>query len=212
MDSRGTSGRILYFEDGEVIFKENSASTDMYIIESGKVEISQRVSDRRTIMAVLGKGDFLGEMAMLTDVPRTLTAMSVGRTTLMSFCMEEILYNMQSDLQFAVNLLQALTNRLRNTNLLLGNLIARVYEFGDGFMEGAFPEVRALKIGEILVEMDCLTKPQLERSIQKQKEVHLLEHKHKLLGEIMVESSLITQEQLSNALAEQRVRLHYQSS
>ena len=212
MDSRGTSGRILYYEDGEVIFKENSVSTDMYIIESGKVEISQRVSDRRTIMAVLGKGDFLGEMAMLTDVPRILTAMSVGRTTLMAFCMEEILYNMQSDLQFAVNLLQALTNRLRNTNSLLGSLIARVYEFGDGFMVGAFPEVRALKIGEILVEMDYLTKPQLERSLQKQKEIHLLEHKHKLLGEIMVESSLITQEQLSNALAEQRVRLHYKSS
>ena len=212
MDSRGTSGRILYYEDGEVIFKENSVSADMYIIESGKVEISQRVSNRRTIMAVLGKGDFLGEMAMLNDVPRLLTAVSVGRTTMMAFCMEEILHRMQSNFRFTVNLLQALTNRLQNTNSLLGSLIAKVYEFGDGFMENAFPEMRALKIGEILMEMGCLAKPPLERSLRKQKETHLLEYRHKLLGEIMVESSLITQEQLSDALAEQRIRLRHQSS
>jgi CRP-like cAMP-binding protein len=212
MESKGISGRILYYEDGEVIFEENSASTDMYIIETGKVEISQRVNNRKTIMAVLGKGDFLGEMAMLTDAPRAMTAASVGRTTLMAFCMEEMLHNLQSDLQFAVNLLQALANRLRNANSLLGSLIAKVYEFGDGFMEGVIPEVRPLKIGEILMEMGSLTKPQLDRTLQKQKEIHLLEHRHKLLGEIMVESGLITQEQLRDALAEQRMRFRYQFS
>ncbi len=212
MDSRGTGGRILYYEDGELIFEENSIGTDMYIIESGNVEISQRISDRKTVMAVLGKGDFFGEMAMLNDVPRLLTAVSVGRTTLMAFCIEEILHRMQSNFRFTVNLLQALTNRLQNTNSLLGSLIAKVYEFGNGFMENALPEMRALKIGEILMERGCLAKPQLERSLQKQKETHLLEYRHRLLGEIMVESSLITQQQLSDALAEQRMRLRRQSS
>ena len=212
MDSRGTGGRILYYEDGEVIFEENSVGTDMYIIESGNVQISQRISDRKTTVAVLGKGDFFGETAMLTDMPRKLTAVSVGRTILMAFCMEEVLYQIQSNLQFATNILQAMANRLRNTNSLLGTLIARAYDFGDGFMEGVLPEVRALKVGEILVEMGCSTKMQLERSLQKQKEIHLLEQKHKLLGEIMIESGLITAQQLSNALAEQRMRLRYQSS
>jgi hypothetical protein len=115
-------------------------------------------------------------------------------------------------LQFAINILQALTSRLRDTNSLLETLIARAYDFGDGFMAGVLPEMRALKVGEILVEMGCLTKLQLERSLQKQKEIHLLEQKHKLLGEIMIESGLITSEQLSNALAEQRMRLRFQSS
>jgi len=212
MDSRGAGGRILYYEDGEVIFEENSVGADMYIIESGNVQISQRISDRKTTVAVLGKGDFFGETAMLADIPRNLTAVSIGRTTLMAFCIEEVLYRMQSNLQFATNILQAIANRLRNTNSLLGTLIARAYDFGDGFMAGAIPEVRALKVGEILVEMGYSTKMQLERSLQKQKEIHLLEQKHKLLGEIMMESGLIASRQLSKALAEQRMRLRYQSS
>lgn len=74
---------------------------------------------------------------------------------------------------------------------------------------------QAVKIGEILMEMGCLTRLQLERSLEKQKEAemltHMLEHRHKRLGEILVETGIITEEQLNRALAEQTARTHHRS-
>ena len=211
MDTIGIGGRILYCEDGEVIFKENSVGDEMYIIESGRVEISQRITGRKTTIAVFGKGDFFGEMSIFTDTPRSVTATAIGRTMLISFSMTEILHLIQTDLRFAMTLLEALIKRLNITTSTLATLIARAYEFSDRFMEDVLPEKKPLKIGEILIEMRCLTNSQLERCLQKQKELHILEHKHKLLGEIMLESGIIAEEQLRNALAEQRLRLRSSS-
>lgn len=68
-------------------------------------------------------------------------------------------------------------------------------------------EKRPAQIGEILVEMGYLTKLQLERRLQKQKEAELLGERRKRLGQIVVETGLITSEQLHIALAEQLRRL-----
>jgi CRP-like cAMP-binding protein len=206
MDIPGISDRIIQYEDGEIIFEEDSVGDEMYIIESGMVEISQRIDGRKTTIAVLGKGDFFGEMAMFTSAPRSATATAIGKTMLMSFSMEEILQRIQTNVQFAITLFQTLVNRLRSTTSTLRTLIARMYEFGDGFTKGIFPEERALKIGEILVEMGYVTRIQLARSLQMQEEIRKLESGQKLLGEIMVESSIITEEQLRGALAEQQMR------
>jgi len=212
MDIAGISDRIVQYDDGEVIFEEDSIGDEMYIIQSGMVEISQRIDGRKTTIAVLGKGDFFGEMAMFTGEPRSATAAAVGKTILMSFSMEEILQRIQTNVQFAITLFQTLVNRLRSTTSTLRTLIARMYEFGDGFTKGIFPERRALRIGEILEEMGYLTRIQLARSLQRQQEIHQSGHEQKLLGEVMVESGIITDEQLRSALAEQQMRLRHQSN
>ena len=71
-------------------------------------------------------------------------------------------------------------------------------------------EKRAVKIGEILIEMGFLTELQLKRSLKEQEAEmigQMLNSKRRLLGEIMVESGIITDEQLQSALKEQRRRL-----
>ena len=209
MDIAGISDRIVQYEDGEVIFEEDSIGEEMYIIQSGMVEISQRIDGRKTTIAVLGRGDFFGEMAMFTSEPRSATAAAIGKTTLLSFSMEEILQHIQTNVQFAITLFQTLVNRLRSTTSTLRTLIARMYEFGDGFTKDMLPEKRAQRIGEILMEMGYLTKIQLERSLQRQEEIHKIKHRQKLLGEVMVESGIITDDQLRGALAEQQMRLRH---
>ncbi|MBD3184010.1 cyclic nucleotide-binding domain-containing protein [Candidatus Poribacteria bacterium] len=211
LGSISSKGRINHYEDGELIFKEESVGDEMYIIENGKVEISKQIVGRKTIISILGKGDFFGEIEMFSDKPRDVTATAVGRTILVSFSMEEVLFRVQNDLQFAIQLLQALMKRLRNTNTILGTLIARAYNFSDGFIEDLLQKKIAIKIGEILVEMGYLTKKQLDRAIQKQKEIHMKNHEHRLIGEIMVENGMITHEQLRSGLAEQRIRLRNRS-
>jgi CRP-like cAMP-binding protein len=45
----------------------------MYILQSGRVAIKKKVEDGETVLAVLEKGDFFGEMAILERLPRSAT-------------------------------------------------------------------------------------------------------------------------------------------
>jgi len=113
------------YEDNALIFAEGSIGKEIYIVGSGKVEISTRIRGTKIPMAVLEKGDFLGEMAAFTNVRRSGTATAIGKVVLMPLAVEEILL----DRQITMNLLQTLASRLRGTTSTLGNVIASMVEF-----------------------------------------------------------------------------------
>jgi len=50
-----------------VLFREGDRGQTMYVIRSGKVNISKRIGDSEITLAVLGPGEFFGEMALLED-------------------------------------------------------------------------------------------------------------------------------------------------
>ena len=58
-----------HFQPGDYIFREGDPSSNFYIIESGEVEVLRTApeKDKETIVAVLGQGDFFGEMALLEN-------------------------------------------------------------------------------------------------------------------------------------------------
>ena len=62
------------FKAGDVIIRQGSYETSAYIIESGRVEVSIMVNDKKTVFAILGKKQIFGEMALMDDkpVPRPL--------------------------------------------------------------------------------------------------------------------------------------------
>ena len=76
MSEKNPFARFLtHFPAGKILFREGDGGEDMYIIQSGKVAIKKRTSANRDVtLAVLEKGDFFGEMAVLERMPRTATA------------------------------------------------------------------------------------------------------------------------------------------
>ena len=64
----------LIMDSGKIIFKENEIGDKMYIIQEGNVRISREIGGKEHILAVLSKGDFFGEMALLFHQPRTASA------------------------------------------------------------------------------------------------------------------------------------------
>lgn len=78
--------RAVYFEPaqelvrsypkGTMIFSECQSGQDMFIIQSGQVKITKVVDNNEVILAVLKKGDFFGEMALLEDKPRSACAIA----------------------------------------------------------------------------------------------------------------------------------------
>lgn len=60
---------------GEVIFSEGATGHPlMYVIKEGSVEISITRGERKVVLSTLGRGQFFGEMAMLSTEPRSATA------------------------------------------------------------------------------------------------------------------------------------------
>lgn len=107
------------FKAGEIIFREGDPADFFYLIESGQVEIVKKVGREEALIALLGEGDFFGEMALLRGTERSATARA--RTDLELWGLEkkdfdEILLRYPS---ITVSLSKILSDRLHHTNLLL---------------------------------------------------------------------------------------------
>src|SRR5919201_6769932 len=62
------------FRRGDVLFREGEPGKEMYVVQAGKVNITKTVRDTEKILATLGAGEFLGEMALLNNKPRSAGA------------------------------------------------------------------------------------------------------------------------------------------
>jgi putative peptide zinc metalloprotease protein len=59
--------------EGKILFHEGDPGDKFYIVESGELVISRMVADQRVEISRRGPGDYLGEIALLQDRPRTAT-------------------------------------------------------------------------------------------------------------------------------------------
>ena len=74
---------LVYYNAGDVIFRQNFPGDHAYIIQSGEVEVYNEENDRsETHLAVLGPGEMFGEVALLDDVPRTASVRALSDVTL----------------------------------------------------------------------------------------------------------------------------------
>ena len=62
------------FPRGTVLFKEGDTGAEMYLINSGEVRLSRKTKQGVVVLATLGFGEFFGEMSVITNEPRTITA------------------------------------------------------------------------------------------------------------------------------------------
>jgi len=70
------------YSDDQVIFREDSSGDWIYVIVSGKVEVSRIINNKKYVLEMLKKGDIFGEMAFLGNTKRTASATSVGDTVI----------------------------------------------------------------------------------------------------------------------------------
>ena len=131
LDSKATAqlGEYLTIHDypkSARIFRYGDPGDAMYLIDIGKVEISITDADGANVtLADLEAGDFFGDMAMLDGQGRSANATAVENSRLAKLTREDFLAFMQSDPGVTLELLTALTNRLRRTDELLRHRVSR---------------------------------------------------------------------------------------
>ncbi|HKS23842.1 MAG TPA: cyclic nucleotide-binding domain-containing protein [Thermoanaerobaculia bacterium] len=110
------------FREGSMIFREGEKGDKLYIVLDGRVRISKFIPGvGEEALAVLDRGDFFGEMALIDDKPRSADAKSHdGDATVLSIdraTLNEILsMDPHASLQFLNLLCRMISRRLREIN------------------------------------------------------------------------------------------------
>jgi CRP-like cAMP-binding protein len=105
------------YRKGSVIFVQGEAGERCFVIGSGTVKISAYHPDgREAVLAVLGPGDVLGELALFEQSPRSADASALEDAVLLSLDAKSLNEAILSHPLIAVALLNVLGTRLRQSN------------------------------------------------------------------------------------------------
>ena len=64
------------------IIEEDSLSEDMFVIVEGELRVTKMGTDREVVLATLGPGEVVGEIALLDNAPRTASVTAISKSSL----------------------------------------------------------------------------------------------------------------------------------
>lgn len=122
------------FKKGTVLFREGDAGREMFVIQAGKVNIAKRVRDVEKVLATLSQGEFFGEMAIISNKPRTASATVAEDAKLLVIDPKTFEAMIRGNAEIAVRMIKKLSERLVDAdqqieNLLLGDAASRVVHY-----------------------------------------------------------------------------------
>ncbi len=113
------------FPKSTILFKEGDEGKEMYLINSGEVKLSRKTTQGDVVLAKLGFGEFFGEMSVITNQPRTITAETITDCRL-NIITKDVLETLVAGKPLvALSILKKLMFRLENAYDLIEDLHAK---------------------------------------------------------------------------------------
>lgn len=107
---------------GETLFRQGDEGTALYVILQGQIKISLSRRTDTVTLAVLGAGEFLGEMALLDGLPRSTDAIAQDDSQLYVLNRRDFLAFLANNEDAVRAVLAALSLRLRKTDKQVAEL------------------------------------------------------------------------------------------
>jgi CRP-like cAMP-binding protein len=124
---------LVELAPGAVVFREGELGREMFVLLDGEMEIvkaSRKKHEAR--VAILGPGDWFGEMSILDVQPRSATVRAVAPASLLRLTAAELdtLYrrDVRSYSLLILNVAREMSRRLRVADGLLAELVANVMD------------------------------------------------------------------------------------
>jgi CRP-like cAMP-binding protein len=101
------------------VLMEDAWGNAVYFVVSGWVKVRRLAGAGEDVvtLAILGRGDFFGEMAILDESPRSTDVIALSAVKLISISAQRFIQTLFKDPQLHHRMLQLMVRRLRQTNL-----------------------------------------------------------------------------------------------
>ena len=117
---QGALGKI--YLDGDPIVRQGEIGDCVYVVQAGQVDVVLNTDDDEQHLAVLGPGDFFGEMAVFEREVRSATVRARGEARVLKIDKKTLLRRITEDPLLAVKFLETLSHRIRELNARCGRL------------------------------------------------------------------------------------------
>ena len=178
------------YPSDRAVLMEDAWGNAVYFVVSGWVKVRRLYGDNVVTMAILGRGDFFGEMAILDESPRSNDVIALSDVQLLSVSAQRFIQTLFKDPQLHHRMLQLMVRRLRQTNLrfqrrhqppavkLVGTLVGLAENYGQATERGMeifnipykdladITDISAEDAGKIMEKLE--SKGWIKRDTQKQ--------------------------------------------
>jgi len=120
------------FDPGKRLMQQGDPADAAYLIIEGHAEVILETNAGPVIVATLGANDFVGEMAILGDVPRNATVRAQDRLIALRISKEPFMRMVREFPTMAVSIMRELALRLDLTNHQLSTALAEVKRLREG--------------------------------------------------------------------------------
>lgn len=112
-----------YEKDETIILEDDESVQALFLIAEGEVKVYMTGMDKReTILTLLGKGDFFGEMSLIDGEPRSASVKAVSPAEVLIIRREHFIQQVRATPDLAMSLLVEMSKRLRKANRQIGSL------------------------------------------------------------------------------------------
>lgn len=178
------------FAAGQEIFREGDAGDGLYVLQSGRVEISVLVRENtRHVFSQIAPGDIFGEMAVVEDQPRSASAVSREGSTAYFLPRREMLELLAQSPALALGLMREISGRLREFNhrylreVLQAERLALVGRFSRSIIHDVKNPLNIIGLSAELTGMESVA-PDIRRNAVKTIR-YQVDHISDMIGEIL---------------------------
>lgn len=124
-----TSERLSY-DAGQELFHQGDAGDAAYVILEGEADVLVETPTGPLSVAKLARNDFVGEIAILCDVPRTATVKALSALETLKIKKEQFLKLIGEFPELSIEMMRELASRLATTTAELTEARKRVRQLG----------------------------------------------------------------------------------
>lgn len=121
--------RLVEYKKEEIIYREGEAGVSFYVVASGRFEAALVVQEKKKVLAYLRRGDYFGEMSLLTNQPHSATLKALSDSLVLELKKEDFKKTIESNASVSLELSRKLSSRIkggdtRSRTLLKNDIIS----------------------------------------------------------------------------------------